>query len=81
MSGKDLKMIKLHEKGIFLVNGKPSQTADLTPEIAKKNTITYSILQSHNRSTDASKLRISFDACGNLAGQRCGFGGKRVVAH
>ena len=55
-------MIKLHEKGIFLVNGKPSQTADLTPEIAKKNTITYSILQSHNRSADASKLRISFDA-------------------
>ena len=55
-------MIKLTEKGMYLVDGKPAATAPLSPEEARKNTIAYSILQAHNLSGDDKKLNIRFDA-------------------
>ncbi len=55
-------MIKLYDKGTFLVNGVPSDTSNLSAQEAKKNTMAYGILQAHNKSGDPEKLRISFDA-------------------
>ena len=55
-------MVKLTEKGVFLVDGKVSETASLSPAEARKNTITYSILKSHNLSGNDEKLNIRFDA-------------------
>ena len=55
-------MVKLTEKGVYLVDGKPAATAPLSPEEARKNTIAYSILQAHNQSGDDKKLNIRFDA-------------------
>lgn len=64
-------MIKLLEKGAFLVNGtevmadvrdvKAATGRDVTPEEAKKSTIAYGILQDHNTSGSREKLRIKFD--------------------
>ena len=54
--------MKLWEKGAYLVNGKLSETATNTNQAeAAKKTIAYSILQKHNTSGDASKLKIKFD--------------------
>ncbi|MBE6629889.1 MAG: hydratase [Ruminococcaceae bacterium] len=55
-------MIKLTDHGVFLVNGKVTDTAALTPAEARKNTIAYSILQAHNHSGNDEKLSIRFDA-------------------
>ena len=55
-------MIKLTEQGVFLVDGKPSATAPLSPAEARKNTIAYSILKAHNLSDNDKKLNIRFDA-------------------
>ena len=55
-------MIKLTDQGVFLVDGKVSKTAPLTPAEARKNTIAYSILRSHNLSDNDQKLRLRFDA-------------------
>ncbi|MBQ9802317.1 MAG: hydratase [Clostridia bacterium] len=55
-------MVKLTEKGVYLVDGKPAATAPVAPEEARKNTIAYSILQAHNTSGDTEKLQIRFDA-------------------
>ncbi len=55
-------MIKLYDKGMFLVNGVPSDTSNVPVEEARKNTMAYGILQSHNKSGDPEKLQISFDA-------------------
>ena len=55
-------MVKLTEQGVFLVNGKPTLTAPISPDLARKNTIAYSILQAHNTSGDEQKLKIRFDA-------------------
>ncbi|ADO82013.1 hydratase [Ilyobacter polytropus] len=60
-------MIKLSEAGVYLVNGKEIIPADsgknlgTTPEEARKNTIAYSILKSHNKSDNMEKLNIKFD--------------------
>ena len=54
-------MIKLTSHGVFLVDGKLSEHAELSPAEARKNTIAYSILNAHNVSSDDS-LRIRFDA-------------------
>ena len=40
-------MIKLTDRGTYLVNGKPSAAAPLSPDEARKNTIAYSILSAH----------------------------------
>ena len=64
-------MIKLHEGGVYLVDGQlvPAAQAqgdprlqDTTPQQAKKATIAYSILQAHNHSGDPASLQIRFDA-------------------
>ena len=64
-------MIKLHEGGVYLVDGQlvPAAQAqgdprlqDVTPQQAKKATIAYSILQAHNHSGDPASLQIRFDA-------------------
>ena len=55
-------MIKCYDSGTFLVNGVPSDTAPLSAEEAKKETMAYRILQAHNQSKDPSKLQIHFDA-------------------
>ncbi|MHB1151796.1 MAG: hydratase [Eubacteriales bacterium] len=55
-------MIKLHEGGIFYAGGKIQKSSPVLPEEAKKNTIAYQILTSHNTSGNNEKLKIKFDA-------------------
>ncbi|MBR4869501.1 MAG: hydratase, partial [Oscillospiraceae bacterium] len=55
-------MVQLIDKGMFLVDGVPCETASLSPAEAKKATMAYGILQAHNTSGDPDKLRIRFDA-------------------
>ena len=56
-------MIKLTKEGVYLVDGKLSATAAVSPEEARKNTIAYSILDAHNNGEKGSNdLRIKFDA-------------------
>ena len=52
--------MKLWEKGAYLINGKLSETGTNPADGAKK-TMAYSILQKHNTSGDAAKLKIKFD--------------------
>ena len=57
-------MIKLWETGAFLENGKlvpQTEFKGAAKEDAAKNTMAYSILQKHNTSGDAAKLKIKFD--------------------
>ncbi len=54
-------MIKLTSHGVYLVDGKLADRAELSPAEARKNTIAYSILQAHNTTSDDA-LRIRFDA-------------------
>ncbi len=54
--------MKLWNKGVYLVNGRLSETAPNTNQSeAAKKTIAYSILQKHNTSGDSEKLKIKFD--------------------
>lgn len=54
--------MKLWEKGAFLSGGKlAASVPGKNPAECAKNTIAYSILQKHNTSGDASKLKIKFD--------------------
>ncbi|WP_394525140.1 hydratase [Lacrimispora sp. JR3] len=67
-------MIKLFNKGVYLVGGKeliPEETIAETEtyskepidkEQAKEGTITYSILKKHNKSDSMKELQIKFDA-------------------
>lgn len=56
-------MVKLYEDGIYLLNGKNIVTEyDMSKEEAKKGTIAYSILKSHNINSDMDNLKIKFDA-------------------
>ena len=57
-------MIKLYDEGVFLIDGtkiagKAERQDD--PASAAKNTIAYSILNSHNTSDNPDKLKIKFD--------------------
>ena len=54
--------MKLWENGAFLSGGKLVESVPgKNPAECAKNTISYSILQRHNTSGDASKLKIKFD--------------------
>lgn len=54
--------MKLWENGAFLSGGKLVESVPgRNPADCAKNTISYSILQRHNTSGDASKLKIKFD--------------------
>ncbi len=58
-------MINIIKKGMYLLDGnKLAEGGEAlpTPEEARKNTIAYSVLASHNTSYDPSQLRIKFDA-------------------
>ena len=63
-------MIKLYDGGVFLCEGTeivPEAEAaargiSKTPDVARRETIAYSILQAHNTSGDPSALKIRFDA-------------------
>ena len=66
-------MIKLYEKGSYLLNGKEiidetdfekiaGKIGNPDKEEAKKGTIAYGILEAHNKSDDLEDLRIKFDA-------------------
>ncbi|MCQ2462575.1 MAG: hydratase [Clostridia bacterium] len=64
-------MVNVYKDGVYLVNGKPvkaadkqllaSLGADCTEKEAKKGTIAYSVLSSHNTGDDDA-LKIKFDA-------------------
>lgn len=56
-------MVKLFETGIFLLNGREILSDYEIPKSeAKKGTITYSILESHNQSNNMDHLKMKFDA-------------------
>ena len=67
-------MVKLHEGGVFLVNGKeivPEKEAAKVEQLtgkaadkaeAKKGTIAYGIMKSHNTNSNMDDLKIKFDA-------------------
>ena len=67
-------MVKLHEGGVYLVNGteivpeaEAAKVEQLTGKAvdraeAKKGTIAYGIMQSHNTAENMDNLRIKFDA-------------------
>lgn len=55
-------MVKLHAGGVFLCDGKICDTSSVSASEARKNTITASILNSHNTSGDDNALKIKFDA-------------------
>lgn len=67
-------MVKLYDEGVYVINGeeivpeseaaKIKQKTGKTPdkEEAKKGTMAYSILSSHNTSDDMDHLKIRFDA-------------------
>ena len=55
-------MIKLYENGVFYSDGKILQNSEISKETARKNTIAYSILSSHNVSGNDESLKIKFDA-------------------
>ncbi|WP_432627672.1 hydratase [Brotaphodocola sp.] len=67
-------MVKLHEGGVYLVNGEtliPEAEAArveqltgkaATKEEAKKGTIAYGIMKAHNQNDNMDKLQIKFDA-------------------
>ncbi|MBQ9937571.1 MAG: hydratase [Oscillospiraceae bacterium] len=55
-------MIKLYDKGVFLIDGKVEKSADFDIKEAKRGTMAYSILSAHNKSGNDDELMISFDA-------------------
>ena len=58
-------MIKLHDEGVFLIDGssivEASQGREYDRDQASKSTIAYKILEDHNTSGDMDKLKIRFD--------------------
>ena len=55
-------MIKLHNEGVYLVDGEVRSCHDIPADEARKNTIAAGILASHNTSGDEKNLKIKFDA-------------------
>ncbi len=55
-------MVKLTSSGVYLVDGKVTDKASLSPAEARKNTIAYSILSAHNVGQSKEALNIKFDA-------------------
>lgn len=60
-------MIKLYDKGVYLLNGTDiiedmkDPRIHLAPKEAAKNTIAYGILEAHNTSSNMEHLEIKFD--------------------
>ena len=55
-------MVKLTDHGVFLENGKISETSSVSAADARKGTIAYSILSAHNARGNDKDMRIKFDA-------------------
>ena len=51
------EMIKLHEGGVFYENGKISESASISADSARKNTIAAQILGAHNTSGTIKHLK------------------------
>ena len=47
-----LIMIQLTDHGVYLVNGAPLDSVPIDPEVARKETMAWKILQAHNTSGD-----------------------------
>ena len=66
-------MIKLSNNGVYIVNGKVfedgadikerlvGEGVNITKEEAKKNNLSYGILEAHNKSEDMKSLKLKFD--------------------
>ena len=66
-------MIKLSNNGVYIVNGKVfedgadikerlvGEGVNITKEEARKNTLSYGILEAHNKSEDMKSLKLKFD--------------------
>ena len=55
-------MIQLTDHGVYLVDGKISKDAPISPAEARKNTIAYGIMNAHNVSDTEGEMKIKFDA-------------------
>ena len=55
-------MIRLHSNGVFYENGAILESAPVSAQEARKNTIAYKILTAHNTSENDRQLKIKFDA-------------------
>lgn len=54
--------MKIYKNGVFLVNQKIIFNKNLSEELGKKGTISYSVLKEHNVSKDMENLKIKFDS-------------------
>ncbi len=54
--------MKLHDGGVYLVNGQLTEECPVPREEARKGTIAYGILKDHNKSGSMENLQIRFDA-------------------
>ena len=57
-----MNAVTITNKGMFLVDGKPSEMGLSAPAEAARGTLAYRILSAHNVSGDHDKLKIRFDA-------------------
>ena len=55
-------MIQCFDKGVFLENGRLTETAPVPAARARENTMAWQILQAHNVSGDPERLQVRFDA-------------------
>lgn len=54
--------MELFEKGIFLVDGKLVETANITKEEGKKKTMAAKIIAAHDTNTDEQVMHVRFDS-------------------
>ncbi len=57
-----LNAVKKIHHGMYLCNGKPTETGYTSPAEARQGTMAYRILSAHNTSGHDEKLKIRFDA-------------------
>ena len=57
-----MNAVTITNKGMYLVDGKPSETGLLPAAEAARGTLAYRILSAHNTSGNDDKLKIRFDA-------------------
>ena len=55
-------MIQLTDHGVYLVNGVPQDSAPISRQEARQQTMAWKILQAHNASGDPEMLQVKFDA-------------------
>ena len=55
-------MIQITDHGIFLVDGEVRDSAPISAQEARQQTMAWNILQAHNTSGDPEHLKIRFDA-------------------